>query len=78
MTATTIDVRDAQTQLMQLLALALKGGDVVIAKDNVPLVRLVPVKPQKQARTAGMHHGAMRMSEDFNDPLPDDFWSGGE
>jgi hypothetical protein len=39
---------------------------------------LVPVKPQKQARTAGMHHGAMRMSEDFNDPLPDDFWSGGE
>ena len=77
MTATTIDVRDAQTQLMQLLTLALKGGDVVIAKDNVPLVRLVPVEPQK-ARTAGMHKGAMRMSEDFNDPLPDDFWSGGE
>lgn len=48
MPPTTIDVRDAQTQLMQLLTLALKGGDVVIAKDNVPLVRLVPVKPQKK------------------------------
>ena len=78
MTSTTIDVQDAQTQLMQLLTLALRGGDVVIAKDNVPLVRLVPVKPQKKARTAGMHKGAMRMSEDFNAPLPDEFWSGGE
>lgn len=78
MTATTIDVQDAQTQLMHLLTLALKGGDVVIAKDNVPLVRLVPIKLQKTARTAGMHNGAMRMSEDFNDPLPDEFWSGGE
>lgn len=78
MTATTIDVHDAQTQLLQLLTLALKGGDVVIAKDNVPLVRLVPVEPQKKGRTAGLHNGAMRMSNDFNEPLPDDFWSGGE
>ncbi len=76
MPPTTIDVRDAQTQLMQLLTLALKGGDVVIAKDNVPLVRLVPVKPQKKGRTAGMHQGAMRMSPDFNEPLPDEFWLG--
>lgn len=78
MTATTIDVQDAQTQLLQLLTLALKGGDVVIAKDNVPLVRLVPVEPQQGTRTAGLHQGAMHMSEDFNDPLPDQFWSGGE
>jgi hypothetical protein len=27
MPATTIDVHDAQTQLMQLMTLALKGGD---------------------------------------------------
>jgi antitoxin (DNA-binding transcriptional repressor) of toxin-antitoxin stability system len=74
MPATTIDVHDAQTQLLQLMTLALKGGDVVIAKDNVPLVRLVPVKPHKKGRTAGMHKGAMRMSADFNEPLPDEFW----
>ncbi len=53
MPGTMIDVREAQTQLMQLLTLALNGGDIVIAKDNVPLVRLVPVKPQKKGRTAG-------------------------
>ncbi|MCB0084170.1 MAG: hypothetical protein KDE47_24695 [Caldilineaceae bacterium] len=76
MTATTIDIRDAQTQLLKLLALALKGGDVVIAKDNVPLVRLVPVAPPGKRRIAGLHKGAMRMHDDFNEPLPDDFWLG--
>ena len=76
MAATTIDVHEAETQLLQLLALALNGGDVVIAKDNIPLVRLVPVKAQKKRRIAGLHKGAMRMHADFNDPLPDEFWVG--
>ena len=76
MSATTVDVLEAQTQLMHLLTLALKGGEVVIAKDNVPLVRLVPVKPQKKGRTAGMHLGAMNTSEDFDEPLTDEFWLG--
>lgn len=76
MPATTIDVQDAQTQLQRLVTLALKGGDVVIAKDNVPLVRLVPVQAQTKARMASLHKGAMQMSDDFNKPLPDDFWLG--
>lgn len=78
MPVTTIEVEDAQTQLMQLLTLAMKGGDVIIAKDNVPLVRLVPVNSQAKRRTAGLHRGAMQMSDDFNDPLPDEFWLGGQ
>ena len=36
------------------------------------------VTPEKYGRTAGLHTGAMRMSADFNAPLPDEFWSGGE
>jgi len=78
MPATTIDVHEAQTQLLQLLTLALKGGDVVIAKDNVPLVRLVPIEPQRERRIASLHKGAMQMSADFDDPLPDEFWLGAE
>ena len=76
MSATTIDVNDAQTQLDELLVQALKGADVVIVKDNIPLVRLVPVQPQTQRRIAGLHKGAMRIRADFNDPLPDEFWLG--
>lgn len=79
MSATTVDIHDAQTQLLQLLALALKGDDVVISRDNVPLVRLVPIAPQTaKGRIAGLHKGAIRMSADFNDPLPDEFWLGAE
>jgi antitoxin (DNA-binding transcriptional repressor) of toxin-antitoxin stability system len=74
--ATTIDVQEAQTQLLHLLTLAMKGTEVVIAKDNVPLVRLVPLKPPGKRRIAGLHRGAMRMRSDFNDPLPDEFWLG--
>ena len=79
MSATTVDVHEAQTRLLQLLALALKGDDVVIAQDNIPLVRLVPVEPQPpKGRIAGLHKGAIRMSADFNEPLSDEFWLGAE
>ncbi len=71
-----VDIQEAQTQLLQLLALALQGNDVVIAEDNVPLVRLVPVQPQSLRRIADLHKGAIRMRADFNEPLPDEFWLG--
>lgn len=38
-------VDDAQTDLSRLIADALAGGEVVIVRDRVPLVRLVPVRP---------------------------------
>jgi antitoxin (DNA-binding transcriptional repressor) of toxin-antitoxin stability system len=76
MNTTMIDVQEAQTQLLQLLALALQGNDVVITEADVPLVRLVPVQVQPQRRIAGLHKGAMRMRADFNEPLPDEFWLG--
>lgn len=79
MSATTVDVHEAQARLLQLLALALQGDDVVIAQDNIPLVRLVPVEPQPaKGRIAGLHKGAIRMSADFNESLPEEFWLGAE
>ena len=47
------------------------GEDVVIAKDNKPLVRLVPLTPGR-ARTAGSAKGQVTMAADF-DRTPDDF-----
>jgi hypothetical protein len=41
-------------------------------------VKLVPVAPKKIGnRVFGEYQGKIRMSEDFNDPLPNDFWLGG-
>jgi antitoxin (DNA-binding transcriptional repressor) of toxin-antitoxin stability system len=74
--ATTIDVQEAQTQLLAGLILAMQGTDVVIAKDTVPLARLVPLEPPRKRRVAGLHCGAMRMRADFNGSLPDECWLG--
>ncbi len=74
----TIDVRDAQAQLPELLTLALEGNEVIISEGNKPLARLVPVAASKRKRIAGLNRGAIRMSDDFDEPLPDEFWTGTE
>lgn len=40
---TTMNVGEAKTNLSRLLDAALKGEEVVIARNGTPLVRLVPV-----------------------------------
>ena len=47
------------------------GACVVIARAGVPVVRLVPVVRQG-ARILGQWRGKVRMSEDFDAPLPAD------
>lgn len=74
MSTMTIDVIEAQSQLSKLLALALQGNKVIISDNEEPVVQLVPVRQGAKRRIAGLHRGAMRMSNDFNVPLPDEFW----
>jgi antitoxin (DNA-binding transcriptional repressor) of toxin-antitoxin stability system len=76
MSTMTVDVKEAQTQLSKLLALALQGKKVVISEDQEPVVQLVPIRKRRKRRIAGLHRGAMRMRDDFNAPLPDAFWLG--
>ena len=64
-------VHDAKTNLSRLIAEALAGGDVVIARGSVPVVRLVPVEP-KGRRTFGALKGRITMDAGFDDPLPDE------
>ena len=74
----TVDVKEAGMQLSKLLALALQGNTVIITENQESVVQLVPIRKQRQRRIAGLHRGAMRMRDDFNDPLPDAFWLGEE
>ena len=36
------------------------------------------IQQSLQPRIPGLHQGQIWMSEDFNDPLPDEFWLGEE
>lgn len=72
-----VGIDEAKTQLDQLLTLAIEGTEVIIVQNEQPLVRLVPAVP-KRTRVAGLHKGEGWISEDFNDPLPDEFWTSGQ
>lgn len=77
---TTIDVNQVQPQLAELLKLAKSDGEVIIADGSTPVARLIAVAPatQSNSRIAGLHQGAIETSDDFDQPLPDEFWLGAQ
>ena len=76
----TVSVDEAQEKLQDLLAQALAGNDVIITEHGKPVARLVPVPvaPPTKKRVAGLNRGTIWTSEDFDQPLPDEFWLGQE
>lgn len=72
---TQFSVHDAKTNLSRLIADALAGGEVVIARGNVPVVRLVPVAPRGR-RQFGVLKGRIAIDGGFDEPLPEDELSG--
>lgn len=74
----TVDVHEAQTNFTKLLALVLEGTEVILVQDDTPLARLVPIASPTRPRLAGLHKGAIWTSDDFDEPLPEEFWVGAE
>ncbi len=68
-------VHEAKTNLSRLIADALAGDEVVIARGNVPVVRLVPVNPVGK-RQFGVLKGRIAMDARFDEPLPADEQAG--
>lgn len=74
----TISIDKIEKQLSDLLAIVAKGNGIVITQNGKPLARLEPVAPTKKKRIAGLNRGMIQTSEDFDAPLPDEFWLGKE
>ena len=64
-------VHEAKTNLSRLIAETLAGGEVVIARGNVPVVRLVPVTARGR-RCLGVLTGKITIDAGFEEPLPED------
>ena len=62
-------VHDAKTHLSRLIAEALSGEEVVIARGKSPVVRLAPVTPPGR-RQFGAYKGRIALDNRFNEPLP--------
>ncbi len=68
-------VHDAKTNLSRLIAEALAGGDVVIARGSVPVVRLVPVAPRGERRFGALK-GRIAIDARFDEPLSEEELTG--
>ena len=71
MNTKTIALEDVQASLDTLFALVREGSEVIIMDGDKPLARVSPVELGK--RVPDLHPGAW-ISDDFDEPLPDEFW----
>lgn len=75
----TIEVRQTQKYLKELLALVVKGTEIILTQGDTPIARLVPIATSAATlRVAGLHPGVIWLSDDFDEPLSDEFWLGDE
>lgn len=75
----TVSIDEAKKRLQDLLTLASEGNEVIITDEGKPLARLVPIaSPENKKRIAGLNRGTIWTSDDFDEPLPDEFWNGQE
>ena len=59
-----INVSEAKTNLSKLIDMAYHGEEVIIAKNNLPLVKLVPHKLMGK-RKLGLLAGKIQIPDDF-------------
>jgi prevent-host-death family protein len=60
-----VNMHQAKTSLSRLVARALAGEDIVIARNGDPLVKLVPVPKERKSRVPGRYKGKIWMAPDF-------------
>jgi len=70
--ATRFNVAEAKARFSELVRKALSGEEVVIARDNKPILKLVPLERARLRRRPGSTKGKVWMAPDF-DETPEDF-----
>ena len=70
MTMAQFNIAEAKAHFSELVEKAILGEEIIVAKDNRPLVRIVPLRPAR--RVPGTAKGQILfMSPDFDAPLED-------
>jgi prevent-host-death family protein len=66
-----VNIAEAKARLPELIDAALRGEEVIIARRNKPVVRLVVAESARPSPVFGKYGGRIRIAEDFDAPLPD-------
>ena len=69
---TQVNIAQAKARFSELVRKAISGEEVVIARDNKPLLKLVPLTADPKPRKPGGARGKIWMAPDFDD-TPADF-----
>ncbi len=67
-----VNIHDAKTHFSKLVESAMNGEETIIARSGKPVAKLVPISREKKKRRLGVLKGKIKISEDFDTPLPDD------
>lgn len=65
-----VNVHAAKTHLSRLIEQACAGEEIVIARNNEPVVKLVPVQEVAPHRQRGSLEGQVIVPDSYFDPLP--------
>ena len=65
-----VNIHQAKTNLSKLIKKVVNGEEVIIAKGNIPLVKLVGLSQQKSKRKIGSAPG-ITILPSFDEPLED-------
>jgi prevent-host-death family protein len=67
-----VTIHTAKTTLSQLIARAEAGEEIVLARGNQPVAKIVAIETAPKKRQAGAYRGKISIGPEFFDPLPDD------
>lgn len=66
-----VTIDEAKVQLPDLIKEAIYGEDVIITKENIPIVKIVPVSQEIPKPQFGNAKGLITIAKDFDEPLED-------
>lgn len=67
-----VNMHQAKSSLSRLMARALAGEEVVIARNGEPLVKLVPVPKERKPRAPGRYKGQIWIAPDCFEPMSEE------
>ena len=70
--AEVVNMHQAKSSLSRLVAKALAGEEVVIARNGKPAVKLVPAEQELKPRVPGRYKGKIWIAPDCFDPMSEE------
>ena len=66
-----VNIHEAKTHFSKLIKEVLNGEEVIIARGNKPVAKLVSIDSDKPKRQLGTARGTIQIAPDFDEPLMD-------